>query len=144
MAVSIDIHRLAAARADRRARSGEPGEGFDARGETVVITLSDDTLLATLAELRWRLGALLESGPSTLVLDLSEVRRLSSTTIAVFLWVKKRCSVRGVHVVVRRPARGNIDVLRRTGLLDTLDTDDVERRGLSHTVSPSVDPRAGS
>ena len=144
MAVSIDIHRLAVARADRRARRGEPGEGRDARGETVVIMLSDDTLLATLADLRWRLGALLESGPSTLLLDLSGVRRLSSATIAVFLWVRKRCSVRGVHLVVRRPSRRSIDVLRRTGLLSTLVSDDAERHGMLVVVPPGVDRRVGS
>jgi hypothetical protein len=97
MAASIDMHRLAAARADRWARHGTSDEEWSTPA-AVVVTISDETLLETLADLRWRLSVLLEPGPSRLLLDLSEVRRVSSATIAVLLWVKKRCRARSVHL----------------------------------------------
>jgi anti-anti-sigma regulatory factor len=85
--------------------------------DAVVLVLSDETLLDALEELRARLGGLLEPGPSRLVVDLSRVSRLSSTTIATLLWVKRTCGARAVDVVVRRPSRGSVGVLHRTGLL---------------------------
>ena len=95
--------------------------------DTVVVTLSDD-------DLRWRLGTLLEPGPSTLVLDLSRLQRLSATTIAVLLWVRRRCRARGVRVVLRRPSRGSIDVLRRAGLQSALE---IEPRKDGSTGAPA-------
>lgn len=126
MTAPIDTRRLAVARAARRARAGDRVD-HDVRPGTVVVALRDEDLLKTLTDLRWRLGGLLESGPSTLVLDVSQVRRLSSATIAVLLWVKRRCLTRGVQVVVRRPSRDSLAVLARTGLQSALD---IERRGL--------------
>ncbi|WP_199907699.1 STAS domain-containing protein [Nocardioides terrigena] len=91
--------------------------------DVVVLVLSDDTLLDALEELRVRLGGLLEPGPSRLVVDLSRVSRLSSATIATLLWVKRTCAARAVDVVVRRPSRGSVGVLHRTGLLTAPTTD---------------------
>lgn len=85
--------------------------------DAVVVVLADETLAATLEELRSRLSGMLEQGPSRLVLDLSRVSRLSSTTIATLLWTKRTCASRSVEVVVRRPSRGSVRVLHRTGLL---------------------------
>jgi anti-anti-sigma factor len=84
---------------------------------------------------------ILEPGPSTLVLDLSAVRQFSSATIAVLLWVKKRCRARSVHLVVRGPTGGSADVLRRTGLVTRRET---EHQGLRRVASASLDSEAGS
>ena len=120
MAGTIDTRRLRETRetrAQRRARTVVTTADSAPGDDAVVVILSDDTLLDTLGELRWRLGGLLESGPSRLVLDLSRVSRLSSTTVGVLLWVRRGCRARGVEVVVRRPTRGSIRVLHRTGLI---------------------------
>ena len=140
MAASIDMHRLAVARSDRQARHEISAEAWGAPG-AVVVTISDETLLETLADLRWRLSVILEPGPSTLVLDLSAVRRLSSATIAVLLWVKKRCRARSVHLVVRGPSGGGTDVLCRTGLVTRRET---EHPGLRRLATAALDSEAGS
>lgn len=140
MAASIDRQRVALARADRRARRGKLEEAETAVG-AVVVTVSDETLLETLADLRWRLSLWLESGPPVLVVDLSAVRKLSSATIAVLLWVKKRCRARGVQLVVRGPSRGSSDVLRRTGLLPGRET---QHPALRPVATRRVDHGAGS
>ena len=140
MVASIDMHRLAAARADRWARHSTPEEAWSPAG-AVVVTISDETLLDRLADLRWRLSVLLESGPSSLVLDLSELRRLSAATIAVLLWTKRRCRARRVDLVVRGPARGNVDALQRTGLVTGREP---ERRGRRGAAWASVDHVVGS
>lgn len=88
----------------------------------MVVSLRDDRLHEPLADLRWRLDGLLASGPSTLVVDVAEVTRLSSATVAVLLWVRRRCRARGVRVVLRDPSRNTVELLRRTGLLSRLET----------------------
>lgn len=121
MAASIDMQRLAVARANRWARH-EVSEDVESALAAVVLTVTDETLLETLADLRWRLSVILEPGPSTLVLDLTALSKLSSATIAVLLWVKKRCRARSVHLVVRAPTGGVTGVLRRTGLVRKRET----------------------
>jgi anti-anti-sigma factor len=86
----------------------------------VVVLLRDGDLGRALVDLRRRLATVLERGPATVVIDVSGVTQLSSTGIAVLLWVKRRCAVRGVRVVLREPSRRSIDLLRRTGLLGAL------------------------
>jgi len=100
-----------------------------------VVSLRDDRLREPLADLRWRLDGLLASGPSTLVIDVSEVTRLSSATVAVLLWVKRRCRARGVRVVLRRPSRRNVELLRRMGLVSALECAPA-RAGLFSASSP--------
>jgi anti-anti-sigma regulatory factor len=63
-----------------------------------------------------RLDSLLEHGARTVVVDLSRVGQLSSTTIAALLWVMRRCSARGVEVVLREPSRRSVTTLARIGL----------------------------
>jgi anti-anti-sigma factor len=140
MAASIDMTRLAVARADRWARHAMGDEDGSARG-AVVVTIADETMLETLTDLRWRLSVILEPGPSTLVLDLSQVRELSSAAIAVLLWVKKRCRARSVHLVVRGPAGGGSEVLRRTGLATRRATG---HPGLRRRASTALDSEADS
>lgn len=126
--IDIDILRGKAAETpqDRLPAARHQREGHV--HDCVVVVLSDDTLLDGLDELRWRLGGMLEPGPSRLVLDLSRVSRLSSTTIATLLWVKRTCRLRAVEFDVRRPSRASIGLLLRTGLLSPRAVDDPRHR----------------
>lgn len=92
----------------------------DADTDVAVLTLHDDERELARGELRGHLGSLLEPGPSTLVLDLSAVRRLSSDGVDGLLWLRRRCLGRAVNVVLRQPSRQSVDLLRRTGLLGVL------------------------
>ena len=92
----------------------------------VVVPLHDDDWGHALGDLRRRMTAALERGPSTLVIDVSGVTRLSSTGIALLLWVRRRSAARGVRVVLREPSRPNVDLLRRTGLLGALAIEGLE------------------
>lgn len=85
------------------------------------MSLDDDCLRQGITDLRWRLGRLLAGGQSTLVVDVSGLDRMSSTTLAALLWVKRRCRARRVGVVVREPSRHSLEQLRRTGLMDAFD-----------------------
>ncbi len=105
---------------DRRAPTRRDSE---AETGVAVLTLHDERELAR-GRLRSHLGALLESGPSTLVLDLSAVRHLSSDGVDGLLWLRQRCRGRAVNVVLRQPSRQSVDLLRRTGLLDMLAIED--------------------
>jgi anti-anti-sigma regulatory factor len=103
--------------------------------DEVVVALRDGDIGHPLGDLRWRLSTLLEEGAATLVVDVSQVARLSSTTIAVLLWVKRRCGVRGVRVVLRGPSRRSVDALRRSGLVEALAMESVESPPTSGTTS---------
>lgn len=102
---------------DRRAPSRRDS---DAETDVAVLTLHDDERELTRGQLRGHLGSLLEPGPSTLVLDLSAVRHLSSDGVDGLLWLRQRCRGRAVDVVLRQPSRQSVDLLRRTGLLGVL------------------------
>ena len=106
--------------------------------DCVVVVLSDDALLDGPDELRRRLGDVLEPGPARVVLDLSRVSRLSSTTIATLLWAKKTCRSRAVELAVRRPSRGSVGVLLRTGLLPSSTVGDSRHQ----VQGPSVSDRS--
>lgn len=94
-----------------------------------VLALRDGDRALTLDALRIRLGVLLEPGPSTLVLDLSGVQRLSSDGFDGLLWLHRRCAGRAVRVVLREPSRHSVDLLRRAGLLAVLPIEGAEQPG---------------
>ena len=48
------------------------------------------------------------------------MRQLSSDGVDGLLWLRQRCLGRAVNVVLRRPSRQSVDLLRRTGLLGML------------------------
>lgn len=98
----------------------DSGDDGKAGGGVAVLTLHDDERELAPAHLRGRVGPLLDPGPSTLVLDLSAVRHLSSDGVDGLLWLRQRCLGRAVNVVLRRPSRQSVDLLRRTGLLGML------------------------
>jgi ABC-type transporter Mla MlaB component len=92
----------------------DPTDSYHA-GE-VVVQLREPDPMHALDDVQWRFNSLLEQGARTLVVDLSQVGQLSSTTIAALLWVMRRCSARGVKVVLREPSRRSVTTLARIGL----------------------------
>ena len=74
--------------------------------------------MGVIDDVQEQLNAFLETGPHTVVVDMADVRRLSSTTIAVLLWIRRTCSARGVEVRLRHAFQGDVDTLARSGLLD--------------------------
>lgn len=107
-------------RADAAARRGErdparrPAPGVD--DGQVVIRLTEALLADGLADLRWLLHDALLAGARRLVVDLTEVRHLSSSAVASFLWAHRTCRARGGAVVLRGANRRTEDMLSRTGL----------------------------
>lgn len=91
--------------------------------DAVLVVLRDENLLGGIADLRWRLDDVLARGTWTVVIDVSDVRRLSSATVAVLLWATRRCQARNVRVVVREPTRASMELLRRTGLVDRVEVE---------------------
>jgi len=84
--------------------------------QTVRVALDGRVMAQGLGDLRWRLPQMLAGGTETLVVDVAEVDRLSSTAIATLLWVKRSCAARRVRVVLSRPSDHTARVLKRTGL----------------------------
>lgn len=72
------------------------------------------------------LPRLLDDGPSHLVVDLSDADPLSSGAVSALLHLHDRCRSRGLVMMLRRPSRRNLGVLRRGGLLAVLP---IERSG---------------
>ena len=83
-----------------------------------MLQMHDADLMRVLDDVERGLDSLLDRGPRTLVVDMSGVARLSSTTIAALLWVRRRCAARGVDVVVREASTRHLAQLRRIGLRD--------------------------
>lgn len=107
------------------ARFGETGGGYGSgsgidSGDEVVVALSSNGMPDAVDTLEDRLDVVLASGARALVLDMSAVETVSSTTVTVLLWAKRRCSARGVAVLLRQPSRRCLDTLERIGLLGGL------------------------
>jgi anti-anti-sigma factor len=109
-------------------------------GSEAVLELGDADPVDALRELRRRLPPMLDAGPTRLVLDVSRIPQLSSTTVAVILWIKRRCRSRGTVVVLREPSRRSAEMLRRAGLQDALP---VETRRAGRTVRRRATRTAG-
>lgn len=77
-------------------------------------------LTESIDDLERRLEAVLAPGTRALVLDMEAVVRVSSTTVALLLWTRRRCAAHGVRVVLRHPSRRCRDQLARTGLLEVV------------------------
>jgi anti-anti-sigma factor len=105
--------------------AGDPGSTAapphgEVHAEAAVVALYDAGLAQTLEDVQSRLDSALEQGPRTLVVDMSAVAQISSTTIAALLWIRRRCSARGISMRLRRPSRHSLDALERVGLLGVL------------------------
>jgi anti-anti-sigma factor len=96
-------------------RRPAPAPGAGPEGQ-VVVRLDDALLADGLADLRWLLHDALLAGARGLVVDLTEVRQLSSTAVASFLGAHRTCRARGGAVVLRGVNRRTEDLLHRTGL----------------------------
>jgi anti-anti-sigma regulatory factor len=86
------------------------------------------------------LAAQLAHAPRTTAVDISEVRHLSTTTVAALVWIKRRCTDRGVDVVLREPTRHSVDTLRRTGLLGLLPVEQARPASLPRPGRAPMEP----
>ncbi|TDO29843.1 anti-anti-sigma factor [Kribbella sp. VKM Ac-2527] len=84
--------------------------------QKAIVMLSDTDLDGGLTSLRWRLRGLVMDGACLVVIDVSEISRISSTLLAALLDTHRVCRRRGGGVVIRHASRKMTDVLRRTGL----------------------------
>lgn len=110
------------------------GTGVGSPAIEPVVRLGNAGLSRGLSDMQERLDALLEQGPGTVVVDMSEVEQMSSVTVAALLWVKRRCSERRVHVVLRQPSQRSVNALLRIGLLDAGSRDPVATWGRTRMV----------
>lgn len=86
--------------------------------DETLVTLTDPDPGAgdEVSDLRWALLQAVAGGASRVVVDVSQVRRLSSATLAALLLVHRRCRARGGGIVVRGGTRATLDLLRRNSL----------------------------
>ena len=97
------------------ARSPGPGCEY-LRPEVPVVVLDEAMLASGFLALRSAVAALLRSGASTLVVDVSALDRLSSSTVSALLWAQRRCRTGAGAIVLRGVSRRTARTLRRTGL----------------------------
>ena len=83
------------------ARSPGPGCEY-LRPEVPVVVLDEAMLASGFLALRSAVAALLRSGASTLVVDVSALDRLSSSTVSALLWAQRRCRT-GAGAIVLIP-----------------------------------------
>lgn len=95
----------------------------------VVVRLRDLGLMHLVDDVQRQTHDLLETGPHCVVVDLAAVDRLSSSTVAALLGVKRCCSTRGMAVRLRNASRPVVDELERTGLLQAVAQEPAPRGG---------------
>jgi len=90
------------------------------RRQPTVVTVSlnhdDAERPAAAAGLSDRLCALLADGPTTVVVDLSALRTLTSEVVGALLSVRREATARGSHVVLRASTSHSMALLRRSRL----------------------------
>lgn len=89
--------------------------------DAVVLHLRGSGLSPVLDDVQEQLDAALVEAPRVLVVDLSAVGRISSTTVAALLWIKRCCAARAVDVHLRSPSRRCREAMDRVGLLGVLE-----------------------
>ncbi len=87
-----------------------------------MLVLDPADLRAGLGFLRWRLGRVLDEGPTVLVVDVSGLPTLSSATVAALLRARRLCLARGGRLVLRNPRRAVTAALQRSGLEDLFES----------------------
>ncbi len=107
----------------------------------MVVRLPDVGLMDVIDDVQAQLESFLETGPHTVVVDMTAVARLSSTTIAVLLWVKRSTAARGVEVRLRHASRSDVDTLERVGLLGALALETQDMRSPHRPGLGSATPR---
>jgi anti-anti-sigma factor len=99
--------------------------------DEVVLHMSEDLLIDGLADARWMLHDALLAGARRIVVDVGDVRQLSSTALASFLWAHRICRARGGGVVLRGADRRTRDMLGRTGLWRVLRLEAADGRAVA-------------
>ena len=84
--------------------------------DVAVVVLREASVRRGVETLRRDLAATLDSGVSTVVIDVSGVQDLSSVVVGLLLRVKRCCRARGGRVVLRGLNRVDLHVMHRTGL----------------------------
>lgn len=87
--------------------------------------LHDSSLTHDLIALRSTVAEVLLTRTEHVVVDVSELRRPSSSAIAALLWAKRSCTRGGVDFGVRGARHDNRAVLLRCGLLTGTDAADL-------------------
>ncbi|GLY14857.1 STAS domain-containing protein [Kineosporia rhizophila] len=103
-------------RAVRVPTAPSPTAADGAGREPVSVRLGEPIRSADVAGLRAGVATALRSPSPTVVVDVSDVRRLSSTTVTALLWAQRRCRARGGAVLLRGLSRQGERSLRRSGL----------------------------
>lgn len=84
--------------------------------QKAIVALSEADLEGGLTILRWRLRGLVTEGATLVIIDVSELRQISSALLAALLDTHRVCRQRGGGIVIRHASRKMSDVLHRTGL----------------------------
>lgn len=103
-----------------------------------IVTLHEGGPGSRFDEFEHRLDTALAARPRALVLDMVAVDRVSSTTIAMLLWARRRCAAHGIEIELGRPSRRCHDALERAGLLDLVSP---TARGDAIPAFPTLGPR---
>ncbi|MGH8893134.1 MAG: STAS domain-containing protein [Actinomycetes bacterium] len=83
----------------------------------VAVALDDETPPGEGArDLTAQLRQLFTEGASTVLVDMSRVRRLSSDIVAALLWARREARSRGGRVVLHAPNRRSASLLARSEL----------------------------
>ncbi len=88
-------------------------------GGAVTVRLHEPSLAHDLAVLRSQLAECMLRGRGGVTIDLSDVGRISSPTVAALLWARRSCAARRLPFAVTGCASQNQGVLRTCGLLST-------------------------
>ena len=88
---------------------------------TVTVALSHEGDRSPAAGLTERLCGLLADGPTTVVVDLSGLRGMSSDVVSALLSVRREAAARGSHVVLRACTSHSMSLLRRSRLVSTFE-----------------------
>lgn len=79
--------------------------------------LHDASLAYDLLVLRSNVAEVLLAKSESVLVDVTELTRPSSSAVAGLLWAKRNCARGGVSFVVRGVSNRNREVLRRCGLV---------------------------
>ena len=85
-------------------------------GPARAVALHDASLAHDLRALRSIVAEVLRTKPESVLVDVSDLTRPSSSVVAALLWAKRSCARGGVGFSVRGVGSRNGEVLRRCGL----------------------------
>lgn len=86
----------------------------------VLVALSERSLAHDLLLLRASAAECLMRGQGSITVDISELRRLSSETIAALLWARRKCNGHGIGFEVLGARAAAAQALTRCGLAEAL------------------------